>query len=104
MLAKAPEAVQEVKDEGEERGRWISMPWVTGTLNVGNRKGGARKEHTHIPVLEKCLHGRVVAGLAGQRGQGGLRVACCHGSSKIWRWPRLRQGCEDGRGSRRWGC
>lgn len=26
MLAKAPEAVQEVKDEGEERGRWISMP------------------------------------------------------------------------------
>lgn len=35
----------------------------------GNRKGGARKEHTHIPVLEKCLHGRVGAGLAGQRGR-----------------------------------
>lgn len=31
----------------------------------GNMKDGARKEHTHIPILEKCLHGRVVARLAG---------------------------------------
>lgn len=37
MLAKAPEAVQEVKYEGEERGRWISMPWVTGTLKGTGR-------------------------------------------------------------------
>lgn len=32
MQAKAPEAAKEAKDEGEEGGRWISTPWVTGTL------------------------------------------------------------------------
>lgn len=35
----------------------------------GNMKGGARKEHTHIPILEKCLHGRVVAGWQGRGGR-----------------------------------
>lgn len=37
MLAKAPEAAEEAKDEGEKGGQWISTPWVTGTL-TGTRR------------------------------------------------------------------